>query len=52
MAVADRLETVKVWLPLDYFDTPQWIYQQWVEMFLKKCANQFRKVRKEGTQGN
>jgi hypothetical protein len=35
-AVADFLETIVTWLPLENFDNAEWIWWQWVEMFLKK----------------
>jgi hypothetical protein len=35
-AVADFLETIVTWLPLENFDNAEWIRWQWVEMFLKK----------------
>jgi len=50
--VADFLETFEVWLPLDNFDNAEWICQQWVEMFLKKCASEIREPRKKGRRGN
>jgi len=41
-AVADFLATFETWLPLVNFDNAEWIRQQWVEMFLKKCASEIR----------
>jgi len=52
MAVADFLETFGKWLPLENFDNAEWIRRQWVEMFLKKCASEFREARKKGRRGN
>jgi len=51
-AVADFLETFESWLPLDNFDNAEWIRQQWVEMFLKKCASEIWEARKKGRRGN
>ena len=51
-AVADFLETFKVWLPLDNFDNAEWIRRQWVERFSKKCASEIREERKRGRRGN
>ena len=51
-AVADFLETFESWLPLDNFNNAERIYQQWVEMFLKKCASEIREARKNSRQGN
>jgi len=47
MVVADYLETFECWLPLDNFDNAEWIRQQWVEMFLNKCASKIREIRKK-----
>jgi len=50
--VADVLVPFEDWLPLDNFDNAEWIRQQWVVMFLKKCASQIREARKQGRRGN
>ena len=50
--VAEFLETFETWLPLENFDNAEWIRQQWVEMFLKKCASEVREARKKGRRGN
>jgi len=52
MAVADPLETFETWLPLENVDNAEWIWRQWVEMFLKKCASEVWEVRKKGRRGN
>ena len=52
MAVADFLETFETWLPMQNFDNAEWIQRQWVEMFMKKCASDVRKARKQGRRGN
>ena len=52
MAVADYFETFENCLPLVIFNHAGWIRWQWVEMFLKKCASEFLKVRRNGRQGN
>ena len=52
MAVADCLETFKVWRPVDNSDNAEWIRRRWVEMFLKKCASEIREARKKGRRGN
>jgi hypothetical protein len=51
MAVADFLETFETWLPLKNFDNAERIWQQWVEMFLKKCGSEVQKARKKGRRG-
>jgi len=52
MAVANFLGTFDSWLPLDNFDNAEWIHQQWVEMFLKKCASEICEAWKKGRRGN
>jgi len=52
MAVADFLETLEMWLPLENFDNAECIWRQCVEMFLMKCAGNVRKARKKGSRGN
>jgi len=52
MAVADFLGTFETWLPLENFDNAKWIWRQWVEMFLKKCASEVWEARKKGRRGN
>jgi len=52
MAVADFLKTFEKWLPLENFDNAKWIWRQWVEIFLKKCASEVGEARKKGRQGN
>jgi len=52
MAVADFLETFEKWLPLENFDHAKWIWRQWVEMFLKRCAIEVRDARMKGRRGN
>jgi len=51
-AVADFLATFETSLPLVNFDNAEWICQQWVEMFLKKCASEIQEARKKGRRGN
>ena len=51
-AVADSLDTFKVWLPLDNFNNAEWICRQWVEMFLKQCASEIQEVRKKERRAN
>ena len=51
-AVADFLETFNTWLPWENFDNAEWIWRQWVEMFLKKCASEVWEARKKGRRGN
>ena len=51
-ADADFWETFETWLPLENFDNAKWIWRQWVEMFLKKCASEVREARKKGWRGN
>jgi len=46
------LETFENWQPLDNCGNAKWILQQWVEMFLMKCASQIWEARKKGRQGN
>jgi len=50
--VADLLETLDMWLPLETFDNAEWIQPQWVEMVLKKCSSEVREARKKGRRGN
>jgi hypothetical protein len=50
--VADILETFEKWLPLEYSDNTEWIQQEWVELVLKKCVSEIRRVRKTGRPGN
>jgi len=52
MAVANRLQTFKTWLRSETFDSAKWIWWQWFEMFLKKCASEVWEARKKGTQGD
>ena len=52
MAVAEFLVSFETWLPLENFDNAEWIRQQWVRMFLKKCASKVREARKKGRRGN
>jgi len=40
MVVADCLATFETRLLLVNFDNAEWIRQQWVEIFLKKCASE------------
>jgi hypothetical protein len=51
-ADADFWETFETWLPLENFDNAKWIWRQWVEMFLMKCASEVREGRKKGRRGN
>ena len=51
-AVADFWETFETWLLLEKFNNAEWFRQQWVEMFLKKCASEVREARKKGRRGN
>jgi hypothetical protein len=46
MAVTDLLVTFQNRLPLDNFDNARWIHQQWVEMWLKKCASKIQEATK------
>jgi hypothetical protein len=39
--VTDFLERFETKFPFDNFDNAEWIPQQWVEMFLKKCPSKF-----------
>ena len=48
MAVADFFETFETWLALENFDNAEWIWQQWVEMILKKCVSKVWQVTKKG----
>jgi len=50
MVVADLLVTFTTWLASENFDNAKWIWQQWVEMLLKKCASEVRKTWKNGQQ--
>jgi hypothetical protein len=43
--VADLLETLESWLPLDNFDNAEWVRQQWVEMFFKTCGREIEEAR-------
>ena len=52
MVVAVCLATFENLLPLVNLDNGGWIPQQWVEMFLKKCASEIREVMKTGLRGN
>jgi len=52
LAVPDFLVTLEKWLPLENFDNAEWIRQQWVQKFLKKCASEVREARKKGRRGN
>jgi hypothetical protein len=52
MAVAYFLDTFEKWLPLENFDSAEWIRRQWVEMFLKTCASEVRESRRKGRRGN
>jgi len=52
MAVADFFETFETWLALENFDNAEWIWQQWVEMILKKCVSKVWQVTKKGRWGN
>ena len=52
MVVADFLETFETWLPFENFDNAEWIWRQWMEMFLKKCTSEVREARKKGRRGN
>jgi len=52
MAVADFFDTFETWLPLENFGNAEWIWRQWVEMFLMKCASEVREARKKGRRGN
>jgi len=52
MAVADCCEGFETWLPLENFDNAEWIWRQWVEMSLKKCAREVWEARKKGSRGN
>jgi hypothetical protein len=52
MVVADFLVTFEKWLPLENFDNAEWIRRQWVEIFLKTCASEFREERTKGRRGN
>jgi len=52
MAVADFLETFQTWLPLENFNNAEWIWRQWVEMFLKNCASEVWEARKKGRRSN
>jgi len=51
-AVADSLETLETWLPLENFKNAKWIWRHYVEMFSNKCASQFQEVRTKGRRGN
>ena len=51
-AVADSLEPFANLLPLVNFGNAGLIRRQWVEMFLKICANEIRESRKEGRRGH
>jgi hypothetical protein len=37
---------------LENFYNAEWIWQQWVEMVLKKCASEVREARKKGRRGS
>jgi hypothetical protein len=52
MVVADFSLTFEKWLPLENFDNAEWIRRQWVEMFVKTCASEFREARTKGRGGN
>jgi len=52
MAVADLLETLENWLPVDNFHNTEWIQRQWIEMFLKKSETETREMRRKGRRGN
>jgi len=52
MVVTDSLATFETWLPLVNLDIAEWIRQQWVEMFLKKCTSAIREARKKRRRGN
>jgi len=52
MAVAELWKTFENWLCLKCFDHAEWIWRQWVKMFLKTCASEVWEVRKKGSQGN
>jgi hypothetical protein len=51
LAVAEFLEIFEKWLPLENLDNADWIQQQWVDDFLKKCASEVPEARKKGRQG-
>jgi hypothetical protein len=44
--------TFEDWLQWNYDNNADWIHQQWVEMYFKKCAHKIEEVRKLGRQCN
>jgi hypothetical protein len=46
------LETFETLLQLEIVIIAEWIQQQWVQMFLNKCASEVQEARKKGRQGN
>jgi len=51
-AVADIVETLETWLPLEIFDNADGIRRQWAEMSVRKCAYKVPEVREKGRRSN
>jgi hypothetical protein len=52
MVVADFLNTIQTWLRLENFNNAEWIWQEWVQMFIKKCASEVREAKEKGSSSN
>ena len=51
-AVPDIVDGFETWLPLKNVGTAKRIWQQWVEIFSKKCASEVWEPRKKGRRGH
>jgi len=49
--VAAVLALFENWLPLEYFENAEWIWWQWVELYLNKCASDIWDGRNHWRQG-